>query len=111
MTQKDFNDAVIKQMDQCTSILVVKGIEYAPDAITNMKIDRLAHFKKAAGLMSVTTREVLFGMLSKHLISISDMCMDKKEYPVERWEEKITDSINYLLILRALIEEEIHEKN
>lgn len=45
-------------------------------------------------------------MLSKHLVSISDMCVDGREYSVERWTEKITDSINYLLILRAMIEEE-----
>ena len=51
------------------------------------------------------------GMLSKHLISVSDMCTDDKSFPNEQWDEKITDSINYLLILRAIVEEEKHEEN
>ena len=111
MTQQRFNDVVINQMDLCTSILMTKGNEYAPDAITKMQVDRLAHFKKAASLMNVTTRAALFGMLAKHLVSISDMCIDKKMHPIEKWEEKITDSINYLFILRAIVEEELNEKN
>ena len=51
------------------------------------------------------------GMLSKHLISISDMCTDERQYSREQWDEKITDSINYFLILRALVEEESNEEN
>jgi hypothetical protein len=34
------------------------------------------------------------------------MCTDKQPYSLDRWNEKITDSINYLLILRAVVEEE-----
>ena len=34
------------------------------------------------------------------------MCTDGKKYKRDRWIEKITDSINYLLILRAVVEEE-----
>jgi hypothetical protein len=43
------------------------------------------------------------GMLSKHLISVSDMCMDEQQYSKEQWDEKITDSINYFLILCAIV--------
>ena len=51
------------------------------------------------------------GMLSKHLISVSDMCTDERQYAKEQWDEKITDSINYFLILRAIVEEELSEEN
>ena len=51
------------------------------------------------------------GMLSKHLISVSDMCMDERKYSKEQWDEKITDSINYFLILRAIVEEELNEED
>jgi hypothetical protein len=111
MTQEKFNDVVIRQMDFCTSLLMTKGTEYAPDALINHEIDRLAHFKKAAALMNTTSRAALFSMLAKHLVSISDMCMDEKNHPVEKWDEKITDSINYLFILRAIIEEDMNEKH
>ena len=61
--------------------------------------------------MKTTSRAALFGMLSKHLVSLSDMCMDEANHPIEKWDEKITDSINYLIILRAIIEEDANEKN
>ena len=73
--------------------------------------DRLGHFKKAATLMNTTPKAALLGMFSKHIISVSDMCMDDQPQPVEKWNEKITDSINYLLILRALVEEEQNGQN
>lgn len=109
MIINEFNDVVIRQMEHCKSLLVTKGNEYAPEAMTNVEIDRLAHFKKAATLMRTTPKIALMGMLVKHYISIMDMSMDDKDYPVEQWSEKITDSINYLLILRAIVEEEKHE--
>lgn len=56
-------------------------------------------------------KAALMGMLSKHLISVSDMCMDGQQYSKEQWDEKITDSINYFLILCAIIEEELNEEN
>lgn len=61
--------------------------------------------------MNSTPKAALMGMFSKHLISISDMCTDERQYSREQWDEKITDSINYFLILRALVEEESNEEN
>ena len=61
--------------------------------------------------MISSPKAALMGMLSKHLISISDMCTDERQYSREQWDEKITDSINYFLILRALVEEESNEEN
>ena len=74
-------------------------------------VDRLAHFKKAAVVLNTTPRAALMGMLSKHLISVSDMCMGEQQYSKEQWDEKITDSINYFLILCAIVEEELNEEN
>jgi hypothetical protein len=41
--------------------------------------------------------------MSKHTISIFDMGRSKQDFPLEKWDEKITDHINYLILLRALI--------
>lgn len=133
MTIETFNAIVHEQIGTCTNMLTGKGLEYAPDASAESKIDsglierpndqmsfkcqitpvfeakdRLAHFKKAAAIMSTTPKAALLGMLSKHIVSVSDMCTDNRDYPIEKWDEKITDSINYLLILRAIVEEEQH---
>lgn len=106
MTQKEFNAVITDQMERCRAVLMQKGSEYAAVASKNPEADRLAHFKRAAVVMNVLPKAVLMGMLSKHLISVSDMCMNEEIYPEKMWEEKITDSINYFLILRALAEEE-----
>lgn len=39
------------------------------------------------------------------------MCMDERKYSKEQWDEKITDSINYFLILRAIVEEKLNEED
>ncbi len=124
-----FNAVVSAQMELCADTLMAKGMEYAKDTVhidsvpagsevspagygkESCKADRLGHFKKAAALMNITPKAALFGMFSKHIVSVSDMCMDDQEQPVEKWSEKITDSINYLLILRALVEEEQNGQN
>ena len=111
MNQKEFNEVIVRQTDHCKSMLVAKGAEYATRAVKNTAVDRLAHFKMAAVVMNTTPKAALMGMLSQHLISVSDMCMDERKYSKEQWDEKITDSINYFLILRAIVEEELNQKD
>ena len=105
MLQEEFNDIVTKQMKKCRETLFNKGNEYSVQG------DRLSYFKKAAAVMDSTPEGALFGMLAKHLVSVSDMCLDKEKYHKEVWSEKITDSINYLLILAAIVEEEQIEQD
>ena len=106
MLQEEFNNIVTNQMKKCWETLFNKGNEYA--TVGN---DRLLHFKKAAAVMESTPKAALFGMLSKHLISLSDMCLSNGKCHKEIWSEKITDSINYLLILTAIVEEEQIEQD
>ena len=122
MNIKDFETVVRTQMLLCEAMLSHKGKEYAGDSYimqedgqlaldVDAMTDRLHAFKKAAALMNTTPKAALFGMLSKHLVSVSDMCLDNKNYSIDRWNEKITDSICYLILLRAVVEEELNEKN
>lgn len=101
MTNEKFNEAVTQELERCYSLLVTKGQEYAPE-----NTDRLINFRKAAGLTGCTNKQALFGMLCKHLASLSEMIMTDGDYSPVRWQEKITDSINYLLILWAMVKEE-----
>ena len=101
MNQNKFQEIVVEQVSRCKNTLIKKGIEY--DCETS---DRLRSFKRGAVILNMTPKQVLTGYLNKHIISIYDMCSSDKKYPVEQWNEKITDAINYLLLLRALIEEE-----
>lgn len=101
MTIGKFNESVANQLNYCSSLLVRKGEEYAPD-----DSDRLSSFKVAGALQDVSPKEALCGMLSKHIVSVYEMCRSKDSFPYEKWTEKITDSINYLLILKAMIDDE-----
>lgn len=99
MTTEQFNTIIENQQKRCTDILITKAKEYATE-------DRLHNFKVAAALQMTTPVNALAGMLAKHTVSIYDMCRSDKTYPEAIWDEKITDHINYLLLLKALTIEE-----
>ena len=98
MTTDKFNITIEKQMSLCKSILCLKAVEYATQ-------DRLHNFKVAAVIENCTPVRALGGMMAKHTVSVYDMINSGKDYPMELWDEKITDSINYLLLLKAMVEE------
>lgn len=100
MRIEDFNKIIENQLNYCKSLMISKGQEYAQN-----DVDRLLVFKHAGAIQGESQKMALAGMMSKHTISIYKMCQ-KGTYPIEQWIEKITDNINYLLILRAMIEEE-----
>lgn len=97
MNVLEFNEIIDKTLNNCTDVLCGKAKEYASDT------DRLHNFKVAAALQGLTPVQALHGMMSKHIVSIADMCMSGEKYSAEMWDEKIGDNINYLLLLRALI--------
>ena len=75
--------------------------EYTGDAP-----DRLIAFKAAAALQHTTPQRALAGMLAKHIVSLYDMCFaEETVYPMDTWDEKITDSLNYLFLLKAIVKE------
>ena len=74
---------------------------------TGDRIDRLSAFKIAASLQGCTPKAALAGMMSKHVVSLYDMCYSSLlQFDLEQWDKKITDCINYLILLKALIKEE-----
>jgi len=99
MTTTDFN-ACLKDMQAHTlDVLTAKATEYATD-------DRLHNFKAAAALQRETPVKALGGMMVKHTVSVYDLihdCEAGAEIPRDLWAEKITDSINYLYLLWALL--------
>lgn len=96
MDSKTFNEETSAQIKRSVDVLCTKATEYATE-------DRLHNFKVAAELEQVPAVQALAGMMAKHTVSVYDMCKSGKEYPLALWEEKITDHINYLLLLNALI--------
>ena len=85
----------------CHITLQKKTKEYTGD-----DTDRLGAFKAAAALQHTTPERALAGMLAKHIVSLYDMCFDDDtDYDLSTWNEKITDSLNYLFLLKAIVKE------
>ena len=102
MTTKELGAVFEEQVQRCREVLLVKGKEYTPD-----EADRFSSFKTAASLQHTTQANALLGMLSKHIVSLYDMSfVGTENYTAEIWDEKITDALNYLFILSAIIKEE-----
>ena len=100
MNNEDFRNNLDTIHEKIETVLGAKGEEYATDN------DRLHNFKVAAGVQGITVKEALSGMMAKHTVSVYDMIADGKDHSQEKWDEKILDHINYLILLRALVVEE-----
>lgn len=98
MTATEFERIFEEQVERSRIVLVNKAGEYATE-------DRLHNFKVAASLEGKTPEQALAGMMAKHTVSVYDMAESGLAYPIERWQEKITDHINYLFLLNAIVRE------
>ncbi len=101
ITQKEVSAVFDEQVKRCAAILQKKTKEYTGD-----DTDRLGAFKAAAALQHTTPERALIGMLAKHIVFLYDMCFaDSVSYEESVWDEKITDSLNYLFLLKAVVKE------
>lgn len=98
MDLMEFAVVVNARIDSIRKILGAKAQEYAFG-------DRLSNFKRAAAMLENKPEEALLGMMAKHWVSVMDMIdnLGNREFSLETWNEKIGDSINYLILLEALI--------
>lgn len=118
MNHAEFNKLLNEIIERTTNVLAEKSNEYSTDT------DKLHNFKVAARKRNTTPEDALLGMEVKHDVSLDDIVnkitkieQENKKQPLcvkvnpVRWlkrrmlEEKITDSINYLILLEALIKE------
>ena len=90
-----------KQVVRCAETLQRKTKEYMGDNSA-----RLSAFKVAAAMQGCSSERALAGMMAKHIESLYDMCYaDNETIDVAVWDEKITDTLNYLFLLRGIVEE------
>lgn len=96
MNSEKFDKVVDEQLKVCKDVLSSKSNEYAAKS-------RLHNFEIAADMEGVSIEQALAGMMAKHTVSIYDLCFGRITADRDIWDEKITDSINYLLLLKAAI--------
>ena len=110
MKTTEFNTVIHHRLNECERILIEKAKEYAKG-----DDDRMHNFNRAAQITGECREKALFGFFLKHLVSLMDIVdeMNKNSnYIPSRslTEEKIGDSINYLLLLEASIEDKRNKK-
>jgi hypothetical protein len=104
MNAQTFNDILDDRINHLKVTLSVKGAEYSD------LDDCLKNFREAAGYIGTTMSFVCWMYLLKHLTSLKEMCASELSYPFARWNEKIGDSIAYLVLLYAIVSEDHGEQ-
>jgi len=100
MNNEEFIRIVENQKEDCYATLIKKEKEYSDGK------DRLVQFRNVAAMRGVHPLEALGGMMAKHTSSIYQLINDVRDDmlpTMEIWNEKITDHINYLFLLIALV--------
>jgi hypothetical protein len=105
MNTAQFDKVVEHRLSESKRVLIEKAKEYAKD-----EDDKLHNFNRAAQITGECREKALFGFFLKHLVSVMDIVDEmnaKSTYIPNKAlvEEKIGDSINYLLLLEASIED------
>lgn len=109
MHTKPFMNLAKNRFETCMSVLERKNVEYSRGE------DKLHNFKRAGIILGSggkchTPEDALVDMFVKHLVSVLDMVDDLPDLPrIKLFYEKITDAINYLVLLEALFVERTDE--
>lgn len=108
MTNEEFETIVKGCLVNIETVLGNKAREYAS------KTDRLHNFNIAGAFMDETREKALFGMAMKHIVSVRDIVLKYERariLPDENiLEEKIGDTINYMILLKACFLEKLYEQ-
>lgn len=97
MTREEFEEHSRGFLENCLATLSIKGDEYASES------NPYTNFEQASKFLDCKPQQALLGFLTKHLVSIKDMCNSNIIYSNSLWTEKIKDSICYLLLLHGMI--------
>lgn len=98
MNVQTFNVLLDRRLDKTKNVLAKKAVEYGAE-------DRLHNFARAAMIANSTKAQACFGMMLKHWVSVIDLVEGRLEATPEMVDEKLGDTINYLILLEAILTE------
>lgn len=100
MTNRAFDAILAERLAKTRTVLASKGDQYdAPG-------DRLRNFKDAAALTGESPAQVCIGFMAKHLVGLFDVVNRQARGDHSRdhlLDERVTDAVNYLVLLEALV--------
>jgi len=104
MNKEQFDNILLERLDRIKSTLYSKAEEYSTDK------DKLHNFNRASVINQESREKALWGMATKHLVSVLDIIhnTNKGTYPTkEVVDEKFGDLINYLILCEISLKEDI----
>ncbi len=101
MTADEFEVILEERVLSMKGTLANKSKEYAFNG------DRLYNFRQGGRILGITPEEALTGMMNKHIVSVLDLVDGNLSRTESVINEKIGDLINYLVLLEALLMEDI----
>jgi hypothetical protein len=108
MNKTKFDECVENRIARIREVLSSKEEEYATRG------NRFHNFDVAARILGSTPEQALQGMMLKHIVSVLDLIQwaDTKEDMLTAAviDEKIGDTINYLILLEGLLLRRLENK-
>jgi len=108
MNNDEFEATVELFLGKIRENLVVKAREYARGG------DRLSNFNTGARIRSKSREEVLWGIATKHLVSVIEMVEDSESGVIPSQymlDEKVGDLATYLTLLYASFQHRINNES
>jgi hypothetical protein len=99
MTKDELDRIVARRLDSISYTLTTKNAGYGFGG------DVLHNFKTAARIRGTTMENALCGMLLKHLASVLDLVDGRLPATQANVDEKIGDTVNYMVLLEAVFAE------
>jgi hypothetical protein len=94
MTNDEFLQFMQKEFDKLMKLQKIKSSEYT---INNFD----ENFEIASKLLNASKEQTALYYMTKHIVSIYDIILNKRNY--DKLDEKINDTIMYLLMINALV--------
>lgn len=108
MEKTKFDECVANRIVRIREVLSAKAEEYSTGS------NRFHNFDVAARILDCTPEQALRGMLLKHIVSVLDLIQWAKEeedlITATVIDEKIGDTINYLILLEGLLLRRLESK-
>lgn len=108
MTERKFSECVENRIDRIRKVLTAKAEEYSTEG------NRFHNFDVAARILDCTPERALQGMMLKHIVSVLDLIQWAEEeedlITATVIDEKIGDTINYLILLEGLLLRRLENK-
>jgi hypothetical protein len=105
MNRNELNKIFEETVQECRDILFSKNMEYSKNE------NSLENFDSGAKIAEISVLKVWYIYFHKHLNSLETYIREGEVFSNESIEGRIYDIINYLIILRALIDRVKKEEN